>query len=143
MSTSPTPTPATAPQRLPGRGLTLLALGLAGLGIILYIVQLRFGRLMTPWYMPCLATLGLVFVVVALRRARTAWRWLTLVLVLLLAGAQWTFVLATRLPGYSGPVTVGKPLPEFETTRADGSAWTQRNLEGDQNHVLVFFRGRW
>jgi hypothetical protein len=27
--------------------------------------------------------------------------------------------------------------------RADGSPFTQRDLEGDQNNVMVFFRGRW
>ena len=33
---------------------------LAALGVIGYIVQLRMGNLKTPWYMPCLATLGVV-----------------------------------------------------------------------------------
>lgn len=130
-------------RRGPGRNLTLLGIGLALLGIALYALELRLGRLMTPWYMPCLATLGITLLVIALRQSRSVWRWLALALVLLLASAQWMFVLATRLPAYSGPATIGKPLPEFTTIRADGTPFTQRDLEGDQENVLVFFRGRW
>ena len=48
-----------------------------------------------------------------------------------------------RLPAYTGPVAAGQPFPEFATQRADGSPFTQRDLEGDQNNVMVFFRGRW
>jgi hypothetical protein len=53
------------------------------------------------------------------------------------------FMLALRLPEYTGPIVVGKPLPEFTTSRADGSPFTSRDLGGDTNDVLVFFRGHW
>jgi peroxiredoxin len=49
----------------------------------------------------------------------------------------------TRLPLYKGPVAMGRPFPAFATVRADGSPFTQRDLQGDKNSVLVFFRGRW
>jgi hypothetical protein len=48
-----------------------------------------------------------------------------------------------RLPPYAGPIAVGGPLPSFEAKRSDGSLFNQEGLIGDQNHVLVFFRGRW
>jgi peroxiredoxin len=40
-------------------------------------------------------------------------------------------------------VAAGKPFPVFTTTKADGSPFTQRDLEGDRITVMVFFRGRW
>jgi hypothetical protein len=98
---------------------------------------------MAPWYMPIAATLSVFLIVVALWRARSVWRILALLLVVLLAGAEWAFMLETRLPAYTGPVATGQPFPEFTTMRADGAAFTQRDLEGDQNNVMVFFRGRW
>lgn len=132
-----------APRRSTGRLLLALGLGLTILGVIAYIVQIAAQRLTTPWYMPIAATLGLILLVVALWKRRTVWRVLALILVGLLAGAEWTFLLATRLPAYTGPVAVGQPFPAFATIRADGTPFTERDLEGEQNSVLVFFRGRW
>jgi hypothetical protein len=132
-----------APTRSPGRLLLALGLTLAILGVIGYVVQLRAHRLTIPWYMPVAATLGVALVVVSLWQGRTLWRVLSLLLVLLLAGAGWAFLLVTRLPAYAGPVEEGRPFPEFTTARADGTPFTRRDLEGNQNSVLVFFRGRW
>jgi hypothetical protein len=134
---------AAAPRRVPGRLFLALGLGLAALGVIGYIVQISTGRLTAPWYMPSLATLGVVFLAVALWQARSVWRILALLLVLLLAGAEWAFLLAARLPAYTGPVAAGRPFPAFATTRADGTTFTQHDLEGERNNVLVSFRGRW
>jgi hypothetical protein len=121
----------------------MLGLGLAVLGILAYVVQIAAQRLTTPWYMPIAATLGLVFVAVALWKKRTVWRVLALLLVGLLAGAEWAGLLGARLPAYTGPVVAGQALPSFATMRADGTPFTERDLEGDQHSVLVFFRGRW
>ncbi|MGH7134334.1 MAG: hypothetical protein ACREHD_01255 [Pirellulales bacterium] len=96
-----------------------------------------------PWYLPITATLGAALIVAALWQARTVWRVLLLVVVLLLAGAEWMFILATRLPPYTGRVAIGQPFPPFTTKRADGTEFTDRDLLGDQTTVLVFFRGRW
>ena len=98
---------------------------------------------MAPWYAPIAATLGVLLIAVALWQARSVWRLLALLLIVLLAGAEWAFMLETRLPAYAGPVAAGQPFPEFTTVRADGTPFTQRDLEGDQNNVMVFFRGRW
>jgi len=132
-----------APPRVRGRPLVALGFGLAAIGLIAYVVQLVLHSLMTPWYLPVLATLGALVLVVALWKARTVWRFLVLLLVVLFAAAAWTFLFAARLPAYAGPVEAGKPFPDFETERADGTPFTQCDLEGDQHSVLVFFRGRW
>ena len=60
-----------------------------------------------------------------------------------LAGAEGAFLAALRLPAYTGPVAAGRPFPAFATIRADGTPFTQSDLEGDQDTVMVFFRGRW
>jgi cytochrome oxidase Cu insertion factor (SCO1/SenC/PrrC family) len=106
-------------------------------------MQLWAQRLSTPWYLPASATLGVVCLLVSLWQARTVWRVLALVLVVLFAGATWTFLLAARLPAYTGPITVGQPFPAFTTMRSEGTVFTQHDLEGGQDSVLVFFRGRW
>jgi len=93
--------------------------------------------------MPVAATIGVLLLMLSLWHARTVWRVLGLLLVLLVAGAEWTFLVGTRLPDYTGPVVTGKSFPAFATARADGSSFTQRDLEGDRTNVLVFFRGRW
>ena len=100
-------------------------------------------RLMAPWYMPALAILGVILVAMSLVARRTIWRVLALVAVVLVAGLEVAFLYAVRLPSYTGPIAVGRPFPAFETTRADGSPFAERDLAGDRKNVLVFFRGRW
>ena len=131
------------PRRVPGRLLPWAGLGLAGLGVAGYAAQLAMHRLTAPWYLPVLATLGAAVAAAALWQRRSVWRGLALILTVLVAAAGWMFILTLRLPAYTGPVAAGQPFPEFATTRADGEPFTQRNLQGDQNSVLVFFRGRW
>jgi hypothetical protein len=123
-----------------------VALGLACLvlGPVGYFVQIKAERLFTPWYLPGLATFGAVLIIAALVQKCSIWRVLALLVAVLLAGAEWMFLLvAVRLPPYTGPVAVGQSFPSFSTLRADNSPFTQRDLEGGPNHVLVFFRGRW
>ena len=129
----------------PGRGRLLLALGfvLALAGIGGYIVQVAMLRLTTPWYMPALTTLGALLLVVSLWQRRTFWRILGLVVLVLLAGAEWAILFMAMLPKYEGPVTESKPFPKFATEKADGTSFTQSDLESGQNSLLVFFRGRW
>jgi hypothetical protein len=127
----------------PGRSLVLLGLVLPLLAVAAYAAQLSTYRMTAPWYLPVAATLGVLLVVASLWQARTVWRWLALVPVLLICAAAWMFLLGTRLPAYTGPVAVGEPFPAFATVRADGSPFTDRDLAGDVDNVLVFFRGRW
>ena len=68
---------------------------------------------------------------------------MALVVVVLLSGLEFAALYAMRLPAYAGPIAVGHPFPAFEARRADGTPFTQDDLIGDQDHALVFFRGRW
>ena len=86
--------------------------------------------LKAPWYVPIAATAGAVLLVASLWQRRTVWRILALVLVALLAGAEWAMLLGMRLPAYTGPVAEGKPFPAFATARADGTPFTQADLTG-------------
>jgi hypothetical protein len=142
MSASP-PYSDTQPGRSAGRCWLLLGLGLAALGIAGYAGQIAARRLVTPWYMPALASLGAALVARSLWQRVTLWRAASFVLVGLLAAAEWMFVLGTRLPADTGMVAVGRSFPEFETVSSDGAPFARRDLEGDENHLLVFFRGRW
>jgi uncharacterized membrane protein YraQ (UPF0718 family) len=120
-----------------------MGLACAVIGIIAYVLQVSSHHLSTPWYLPLTATIALVFVALSLRRKRTLWRWLAALVVFFIAGFEFTFLFATRLPPYAGPLNIGQPYPVFQTQRADGSPFTQTDLRGDQNTVMVFFRGRW
>jgi hypothetical protein len=134
---------AAALQRASGRRFILTGVALPILGVLAYVLQVQAKSLTAPWYMPCMATLGAVLIVQSLRQQRTVWRFLALGVVAVLAVAEWTFMFGLQLPAYTGPVAAGDPFPEFTTLRADGAAFTRRDLEGKQLNVLVFFRGRW
>lgn len=131
------------PDRSRGRLMVFLGLGLTVLGVVGYIVQTSMQNLMMPWYMPGLSVLGAALVVTSLIMRRSVWRALALVMVVLLASAEIALLYATRLPPYTGPIQVGSPFPAFEAKRSDGTPFTQNDLVGDRNQVLVFFRGRW
>jgi 4-amino-4-deoxy-L-arabinose transferase-like glycosyltransferase len=136
--------PSAAPRPSRGRLFLVLGLGLAVLGFVGYALQLMvLHNLKLPVYLPVAATLGLLCVLAALWRRRTVGRVLALLVVVLLAAGSWAVVLGEPLPAYTGPVAVGKPFPEFATVQADGSPFLRQNLVGDQDNVLVFFRGRW
>jgi FtsH-binding integral membrane protein len=130
-------------HRVRGRLFLLVGLGVAVSGVVVYVAQFSLHNLMAPWYMPALATLGFVLVIISLFERRTVARAFAVVSVLLLVGAESAFLYAVRLPAYTGPITSGKPFPSFEAKRADGTPFTQHDLTGDQKSVLVFFRGRW
>lgn len=130
--------------RRPGR--MYLALGIFAVlaGPVLYLLQLRLRILTVPWYTPVLATIGAALAITALLKARSISRWLAAGLFTAFAGAAWLAMLVLlHVPDYRGPVRVGHPFPEFTTARADGSTFTQDDLKGDKNSILVFFRGRW
>jgi hypothetical protein len=135
---------STIPHRYPGRLLVALGFGLSALGIVAYVLQFAIGRLGLPWYLPFTSMLGAGCVAVALWQARSVWRVLALALLLLVAGAEWAFLLGLRLPDYTGTqVVAGKPFPTFTTAKADGTPFRPSDLVGDRDTVMVFFRGRW
>jgi hypothetical protein len=131
-------------SRHPGRSLLVLGVLVAVAGPVLGIVLMFVAKiLITPWYMPLVGTLGVALIVLALMRSRSIWRWTALVIFTLFVGFQWWALLAMRTPAYTGPVKDGQPFPAFATRLADGSTFTQTDLQGDQNTVMVFFRGHW
>ena len=136
--------PSKTTARHPGRSLLLLGAFLAIAGEVLYMLLTFAAKiLITPWYAPLLGTFGVALIIVALMRSRSIWRWTAVVIFTLFVAFQWYVVLAMRTPAYTGPVKDGEPFPAFATTLADGSAFTQVDLQGDQNTVMVFFRGHW
>jgi hypothetical protein len=110
----------------------------------IYIFQLQAKVLRTPWYMPIMATAGLLLIAFAVVQSRSVLRSIAVVVFALFAVLEWVaFLFLVNVPDYTGPVKVEQPFPNFSTTLADGSAFTQDNLKGNQNTVMVFFRGRW
>jgi hypothetical protein len=139
-----TTAPPLAPPKSGGRLLLWTGILAAILGIVAYMVQMNAAHLTTPWYVPALATIGTLYIVLSLRRRFSVWRLLALLLVGALAAFEWWFILSvSALPAYNGPVKVGQPFPEFTAARADGQPFTQDSLKGDQDTVMVFFRGHW
>ncbi len=126
-----------------GRKLVVIGLLLALAGPAAYAALIAAQQLPMPWFLPISATLGVMLIAASLWRARRVGRILALVVVLLLAGFEWMFVFATRLPPYTGPVAIGQPFPAFTSRRADGTTFTDDDLRDGQTNVLVFFRGRW
>src|SRR5260370_195803 len=130
--------------RHPGRSLLLLGVLLAVAGPVLnFLLMFAAKILITPWYAPLLETLGVALIILALMRSRSIWRWTALVIFTLFLAFAWFAVPAMRLPAYPGPGKDGQPFPAFATTLADGAAFTQDDLKGDRNTVMVFFRGHW
>ena len=130
--------------RHPGRSLLIFGMFLAIAGpVLMMLLTFAAKILITPWYAPVLGTLGVALIILALMRSRSIWRWTALVIFTLFVGFQWWALLAMRTPAYTGPVKDGQHFPAFATALADGSTFTQADLQGDQNTVMVFFRGHW
>jgi hypothetical protein len=139
-----TTSPPIAPPQTGGRLLLWTGVQAAIIGVVAYMVQMIAGRLTTPWYAPALATLGALLILVSLLRRFTVLRILALLPIGALAAFEWWLILlGSAQPAYSGPVAQGKPFPEFTAARADGTTFTQEQLKGEQDTVMVFFRGHW
>lgn len=114
------------------------------IGLVAYPLQFRAKNLATPWYIPILSTLGLSLMIVSLWRRRGVARAILLVLFALFCGFEWyTIAIAMRSPAYTGPARTGRTLPSFQAKLADGTPFTQENLEQGTTSVLLFYRGHW
>lgn len=132
------------PRRYSGRLYLVLGLLSPFVGIGLYVFQMQRRVLIAPWYVPILATVGLLLAGVALMQARSIWRWGVAGLLALLAGGEWLMLLVMMsTPAYTGSARAGVAFPEFESKLANGAKFTQADLKGKQSTVLLFFRGRW
>jgi hypothetical protein len=136
----------TAPQKTTSRGRLYfwLGLGLSVFSPILNFVVMQMGYLGLPWYTLALSTLGIGLMLIAVfQRPRIA-PIIFLTLFGLVCAFQWyVVVFMSKLPAYVGPARPGNKLPAFTTTLADGSSFTEKDLESGQPSALVFFRGRW
>jgi peroxiredoxin len=100
--------------------------------------------LVTPWYLPIGGTVAAIVVTYALSRSWRWWKVPIAAVCVMLAGLEWYFLLGlTVLPQYTGPIASGGPLPAFQATWADGSAFDGAALQLKRPTVLVFFQGRW
>ena len=137
-------TPAAVQKRSRGRAYFWAGIGVCLLGIVLMVVQYSLKQLFVPWYVAVAATLGVLLQLCALARRRSIVRVIVLLLITALAGFEWLFLVSlSKLPAYEGPAQVGRPLPAFRTTLADGSQITEKDLQQGKPSVLVFFRGHW
>ena len=132
-----------AKRKYPGRRYLLLG-GLAVIaGPVIYSVQMLNHSLIAAWYFPVLATLGALLMAWSFVKSRTIVRGIAIVFSTLFAGMAWLVVYGMATPPYTGPVTVGQAFPGFNTKLASGAPFQQGDLKGEQDTVLVFFRGRW
>jgi hypothetical protein len=140
-----TSAPPVEKRRYPGRTYAVLGIVIALLGLLGYALQIYLLKLLVvPWYAPVFGLVGAGLLVFSLFQARSILRIVGVILFGLLAVGVCYFVLAfSRLPEYTGPVKEKKPFPVFKTVRADGTPFTQKDLRGDKDTVMVFFRGRW
>ncbi len=136
--------PPAAPPKVGGRPQLWLGLLATFAGMPLYFAQVLWAHsLAWPWYVPALAALGTALVLLSLLRRRTVWRVLALLVVGFLAGAEsWFLFSAARLPSDTGRLVAKQEMPQFAAYRADGSSFTQDDLKGDKDTIIVFFRGR-
>lgn len=135
--------------RKPGRLFFWTGIALGILGPVLYMVQLMGFKLTTvPWYLLAFAGGSLLLLLAALVQARSVWQFVARFVALGVFGVVpslmvFFILFMTKLPDYTGPVARENIFPPFETTQWDGKPFTDKSLQGDQNTVMVFFRGRW
>ena len=129
------------PRRWP---LFLLGVLLFLSGPVLYFVQLQVQYLGMPWYVPALATAGVVCMAISVGQRRGILRSAGLLLFVVLCGLEWFFTLSvSKTPPYAGPDQPGRKVSEFAALFAEGTAFSNKDLEDGRRTALVFYRGRW
>jgi len=102
------------------------------------------GAMTTPWYVPILATLGVVLMVISVMQRGGKLRMVGTVFFALFCAFEWFMIgYLARLPEYTGPAQRGEQVPAFAAVQADGQSFTNLDLERGDSTLLVFFRGRW
>jgi hypothetical protein len=133
-------------QPHPKNGRLFLGMGIlsAALGPVIYAVQFHNHNLGSPWYVPALATLGVVLIALAAGQSRSVWHHIAAGLATLFATFVWLmYWVVLAAPSYSGSVEIGRAFPNFETKLAGGRGFSQMDLQSEQDTILLFFRGRW
>jgi len=139
------PATATVTESAPARRRPYFLLGMLifFLGMIIYAVQIATKHLVAPWHVPILGTIGVLLMVVSVVQRRGVLRIIGLVLFVVMAGMEWFMMVGSTLAPYTGPAKTGEKLPAFTATLAEGSPFTNSNLQEGKPTVLVFFRGHW
>src|SRR4029078_12585016 len=100
-------------------------------------------RLAMPWYIPILATVGALLMLLSVVQRRGIVRIALLILFVLACGFEWVALMQTSTPKYVGPAQVGDKLPEFNASLADGTSFTNQDFATGKPTALLFFRGHW
>ena len=141
-NTPVSPPPAVKPST--GRGLLLAGIALAVLAVASVFIQWQFGYTLVPWQLPIVTAVAALLALWSLATRFTIVRVIVLVLLAVLTGLEgFAIAVGGKLPEYTGPAQAGKRLPTFQTTLADGSSFTDADLQDGRRRVLTFFRGRW
>lgn len=113
-------------------------------GPVWFVVQFRLKHLGPAWYVPILSSAGLLLLILSVVQRGGIVRTVFLILFAIVCGFEWfAFTVATRSPAYTGPAQPGRKVPQFVAQLADGTPFTNAELEKGTATVLVFFRGHW
>ena len=114
------------------------------LGPTINVAMILMGRLTTPWYVPILATLGVVLMVLSVVQRGGVLRSVGMLVFALLCGLEWYFIASViKTPEYVGPAQPGQKVPAFAAAYADGKMFSSKDLEDGSRTVLLFYRGHW
>lgn len=113
--------------------------------VLTFFLQVAVAKMLfTPWYLPIGGTIAALVVVVGAAGERRWWRVAIALVCVALACLEWFFVLvATVLPGYSGPIEQGSAIPAFHAMLAEGGEFDESSFQNHPMTALVFFQGRW
>ena len=136
-----TPPPTTPARTALGTWLISLGVAVPAVGLGLYLLKISSQEVPSPWILPLTGTLGLAHVGAGLWQRGTVLRWLVLVVVLLFAGAEWAFVLLTRLPTYAGPARLASASQNSKRSARMGQRSRNKIWKGPKTTSWSFFAG--
>jgi hypothetical protein len=114
------------------------------LGPAINFAQISMGKLVTPWHVPVLATVGLAFMGLSVVQRGGIVRPIAFLLFLTVCGFEWFFIVhMIRVPEYTGPAQPGEALPAFAARKADGTTFSHTDLAVGVPSIMLFYRGRW
>ena len=123
----------------------LIGLLLIVAGPIINAIQMfQLHQFVTPWYMPIMATVGVLMMAASIWRRGGILRILGTMFFLLVAGLEWLFLtVLTLTPAYEGPAQVNTSLPSFTAKLANDETFSSSDLSSGKSTILLFFRGHW
>src|SRR5262245_16724076 len=117
----------------------LTGIALFIVGPIVYAAMMQSDMLWTPWFMPILATIGVLLMVLSLWRKFGVVRGIGLLVFLVACAGEWFFFLyMIPTPQYAGAAQRNAMVPAFEATLADGSTFTNKDVAKGRSTVMLF-----